>query len=157
MKMKNLLAIFMVIFLVGCATQVEEPENKEMETPEPTTEVIEEAPPEEASNENEEINVGVEIKPEEPAAEADVQLTSKGFDPAELTVSAPATVMVKIMSGKKHTISQVGGKFRSAGLTDGQSAELVIEEAGTFTYFDVLSKKKLIITAEATSEEPAAE
>ena len=142
MKIKYLFAILMVLLLVGCAQEAQEEEQEEV-----AAEVQDEMPLEEEIDSMEEVA--------EPAApsEADVMLSRTGFDPAELSVTVPAKVMVKITGATRHTITKVGGGFRSAGLTDGQSAEIMIEEAGSHEYFDIISKKKLKIEASAAATE----
>lgn len=63
-----------------------------------------------------------------------VQIAGFAFSPAELTVSVGDTVIFTNQDGAPHTATAESGVFDTGRLGGGDSAEVVIEEAGEHPY-----------------------
>ena len=127
MKMRIFLAILAIAFLIGCAGK-----KAEMPATEPTAPVTE-AP---------KATMPAETAPAAPAASGtDVMVSKAGFEPAMLKVSVGTTVTWKVTDENSHSVSAVGGAFRSSTLRgDGVSYSYTFDTAGEYDYLDAVYK-----------------
>ena len=66
--------------------------------------------------------------------QADVTITSLKFEPAQLSVSAGATVKWTNQDNVAHTVTSDSGDWDSGSLSQGQSFSHTFTQAGTFAY-----------------------
>ena len=69
------------------------------------------------------------------AATHDVQIENFAFSPAELPVAAGDTVVFTNSDGAPHTATARDGSFDTGPISPGASAEITVNEAGSFEYF----------------------
>ncbi len=138
MKIRYLVGILMIILLVGCTSQVETPP---AETP--PAEVVETPPAEVETPAEEEEIVGGAI------ATTEVDVTSGGFDPIEIEVSAGDTITLTSTDKVLHII-RGNDLFPPRKLfRAGNQYMFTIEEAGEYEILDQTARSTLKITASA--------
>jgi len=131
MKIVQILALLLVVFMIGCATTVE---TEEVEEQENIVEEVGEEAPEQSKAKNGE----------------DVKFTQKGFSEDVITIKAGSavTIIVDEDSSNDYSFVITGSNSKSVERFPGERVEIPFEEAGEYTVMSIPFNKKLTVVVE---------
>jgi plastocyanin len=145
-NMKKILALFLILFLIGCSTEIIEVTPEEVGitvTPTDNPEPTDTAPTEPEPTPEPEPETNQTTEPEETITSHTILIEDDEFDPDRLTIAVGDTVTWKNNreSGKLAKAFIIGSRgvckaMKSEMLEPGEEFSYTFEEAGSCTYVD---------------------
>ncbi|MBW2974365.1 hypothetical protein KY366_01485 [Candidatus Woesearchaeota archaeon] len=146
MRAAYIVALFMIVLMVGCATKQTEAPAAETPAAEAPAAETPEAP----------AVAETPTEAEAPAVvEGDIVITSAGFDQAEMTVKVGTTLAIKSAEGVHQlTVSGIKTPITNLRIEEGSAQEVTFDKVGKARIFDIFTKKSayVTVTEETVSE-----